>query len=218
MLRTVVLVVLLTLGACAPTSRDLAERPVYSFDTLPAGMHDCPVDTRSAGYTRFPYVEHLCVRVDDHQRPERHGPFVRFDQHARRTLDGSYAHGLRHGTWRVYREDGSVFYTLEYERGRIGNLACPEGQLLSAHRNSSGAWCGPYFRAVRDGPSYHFYPETMRFRALGTYTEGRRDGTWVLWDRSGNVVKVEQWVLGSVAWRWEQLCPKTTDYPLPDRG
>lgn len=220
MLRTLVLAALLTVGACAPTgsrfpAAGLDEPAFEALDALPPGVHRCPRGAEAVARSRAKYVEQLCARFDDRRRVERHGPFARYDQFGRTTLAGAYDSGLRDGTWHVYRDDGSLFYELAYERGTLQNLACPEGRVLSGTHNGGSAWCGPYFRAVRDGPLYNFDPATMRFRSLGNYAHGHKHGTWVWWDPGGHVVKVEQWVHGGRYWRWEQRCSHVTSFHIP---
>jgi len=211
MLRMLVLSVLLALGACAPSdprlyAGDLAEKSFGYFEPVPPGTHACPPGSQGVGRMGGEYVELLCVRFNEERRPERHGPVERFDRFGRRTLEGQYEAGLRTGTWSVYRDDESSWYALEYERGVIANLACPEGRLLTGTRNGQFYWCGAYRRAVRDGPEYHFRPATMRFQALGSYAEGHKHGTWVWWDESGQISKIEQWALGTLYWKWVRAC------------
>jgi len=211
MLRTLALCAVLAIGVCAPRdprlyAADLAEQPFDYFEPIPAGVHACPFGTQPVGWAQGEYVELLCVRFNEQRRPQRHGPLVRHDRFGRKTLEGAYAAGLRSGTWRVYREDGSLSHELEYQRGVIQNLACAEGRFLSGTRGSGFFWCGLYLRAIRDGPEYQFRPATLRFQSLGNFRDGQRHGTWVWWDDSGQMSKVEQWVLGSLYWQWFRAC------------
>ena len=100
-------------------SRDGGYRP------LAADVHACPPGSWPFAQEALGHLDHLCIQPTESSSAIRQGRGVRFDSEGRVLYDGQYEDGFRSGAWTVYRDDGSVYHTLRYLRGKITSLRCP---------------------------------------------------------------------------------------------
>ena len=196
------------LGAGELRFRGAPERMPSPLEALPEGVHACPPETAAFARARTRHLDHLCIRSEPEWKERnfygsRHGPVERFDARGRRLLEGSYANGGRSGEWTIYRDDGSVFHVLRFERGAQPDLgSCPEGSSWARNHGYTAFWCHSHRERNKHGPALFLHAWKLRWSVAGGYAHGERHGTWVTWNEAGRVERVEQFEHGARVWSY----------------
>ena len=129
---------------------------------------------------------------------QQHGPYQEFYVGGKQKVLGSYAEGLRVGTWTSWHENGRKESEVAYKDGK------EDGTWTAWHSNGKEAGKGEYIDGKKDG-EWRTWHRDGRMASSSRFENGKPIGEWVEWHPDGERKSQGQHKDGFKEGRWIYL-------------
>ncbi len=110
-LSTALIITAAYVGINLYISSELTTDAKSTWAAMSESKFSCPKGTEPSldGWSKTGYSR-TCINL-------KHGKWEAWDQ-GYKHIEGFYEHGNKHGTWSFFKEDGSIYQTVEYKNGQ----------------------------------------------------------------------------------------------------